>query len=139
MQEACVFDLNQPMWYKTSMKMLLAILSLVFLLAVPPLEANSETNFGGIGIDGIPLPDAQIRIGQLVNGGPAQVAGLRVGDIITHIDGKATRGSDFRTMVNKRLRGIAGSQVVLKIKRVGEEKLLTFTLIRRQIVVTPPP
>ena len=121
------------------MKTLLAIMSLVLLLAVPLLAANSETNFGGVGIDGIPLPNAQIRIRQLVNGGPAQLAGLRVGDIITHIDGKATLGSDFRTMVNKRLRGIAGSQVVLKIKREGDERLHTFTLIRRQIVVTPTP
>lgn len=121
------------------MKTLLAILSLVFLLAVPQLEANSETNFGGVGIDGIPLPDGQIRIGQLVNGGPAQVAGIHVGDIITHIDGKATRGSDFRTMVNKRLRGIAGTQVVLRIKRADEEKLLTFKLVRRQLAVTTQP
>ena len=117
---------------------MLAIFSLVFLLVVPLLAANSETNFGGVGIDGIPLPNAQIRIGQLVNGGPAQVAGIRVGDIITHIDGKATQGSDFRTMVNKRLRGIAGSRVVLKIKREGEEKLITFSLIRRQMVVALP-
>lgn len=133
-----MFDLNEPMWYITNMKTLLAILSLVFLLNVPPLEANSETNFGGVGIDGIPLSDGQIRIGQLVNGGPAQAAGIHVSDIITHIDGKATRGSDFRTMVNKRLRGVAGTQVVLKIKRAGEE-LHTFTLIRRQIAVTPKP
>jgi len=120
------------------MKTVLIILLLVFLLAVPLLAVNSETNFGGVGIDGIPLPGGQIRIGQLVNGGPAQAAGIRVGDIITHIDGKATLGSDFQTMVNKRLRGIAGSQVVLKIRREGEERLLTFTLKRRQIVVTPP-
>ena len=134
-----MFDLNGSIWYITGMKTLLTIWSLLFLLAVPPLEANSEKNFGGLGIDGILLPNAQIRVGQLVNGGPAQMAGIRVGDIITHIDGKATQGSDFRTMVNKRLRGIAGSQIVLKIKREGEDKLHTFTLIRRQIVVTPTP
>lgn len=114
-------------------------MSLVFLLSALPLGANTETNFGGIGIDGIQLPDGQIRIGQLVNGGPAQLAGLRVGDVITHIDGKATSGSDFKTMVNKRLRGVAGSRVVLRIKRAGEEKLHVVTLIRRQIVVTPRP
>lgn len=134
-----MFDLNGPVWYISIMKTLLATLSLVFLLAVPQLEANSETNFGGVGIDGIPLPDSQIRIGQLLNGGPAQAAGIRVGDIITHIDGKATLGSDFRTMVNKRLRGIAGTQVVLRIKRAGEEKLLTFKLVRRQLAVTTQP
>lgn len=119
------------------MKTLFAIFLL--LLSVQPLEANSEKNFGGVGIDGIPLANAQIKVGQLVSGGPAQVAGIQVGDVITHIDGKATQGSDFRIMVNKRLRGVAGSQVVLKIKRDGEEKLRTFKLIRRQIIIPPSP
>lgn len=126
-----------PVWYITTMKYLLVTLSLVFLLATPIMAANSESNFGGVGIDGTPLSGGQIRVVQLVNGGPAHVAGIRVNDIITHIDGKATLGSDFRAMVNKRLRGIAGSQVVLRIKRAGEEKLLTYTLVRRQIAVTP--
>lgn len=91
-----------------------------------------------MGIDGVALPDGQIRVGQLVAGGPAQQAGLRIGDIITHIDGKATRGSDFASMVQRRLRGLAGTPVVLKVQRAGEPKTLSFTLLRRQLVVTPP-
>lgn len=119
------------------MKTLAAIISCMCLLAMPVRAANSEKSFGGVGIDGMPLPDGQIRIGQLVRGGPAHLAGIRIGDIITHIDGKATLGSDFRTMVQKRLRGVAGTPVVLKIKREGEEKPLTFTLTRRQLAVNP--
>jgi C-terminal processing protease CtpA/Prc len=102
------------------------------------LAANSERNFGGCGIDGVALPDGQIRVGQIVSGSPAHLAGIRIGDIITHIDGKATLGSDFRAMVQKRLRGVAGTPVVLKIRRDGEDKLLTFSLTRRQIAVTQP-
>jgi C-terminal processing protease CtpA/Prc len=115
------------------MKLLLVMVSYILLLAAPAMAANSERNFGGVGIDGIPLPGGQIRVRQLVAGAPAHLAGVRIGDIITHIDGKATLGSDFQAMVQKRLRGIAGTPVVLKIKREGEEKPLTFTLIRRQI------
>lgn len=114
-------------------KNLLLILSCLFSLAMPAMAANSEVNFGGVGVDGIQLPNGQIRVVQLVNGGPAQLAGIRIGDTITQIDGKATLGSDFRTMVLKRLRGIAGTPVVLRIRREGEEKPLTFTLTRRQI------
>jgi C-terminal processing protease CtpA/Prc len=117
------------------MKILLIMATCLSLLAAPALAANSESNFGGVGIDGILLPDGQIRVGQLVSGGPGHLAGIRIGDIITHIDGKATLGSDFRTMVQKRLRGVAGTPVVLKIKREGEEKLLTFKLIRRQLAM----
>lgn len=110
----------------------------VCLLPAAVVTANSEKNFGGVGIDGVALPNGQIRVGQLVSGGPAHLAGIRVGDIITHIDGKATLGSDFRTMVQKRLRGVAGTPVVLKIRRKGEEKPLTFTLTRRQLNVIQP-
>lgn len=121
-----------------AMRTLLLMMTTVGVLAASALAANSEKNFGGCGIDGVALPDGQIRVRQLVNSGPAHLAGIRIGDIITHIDGKATKGSDFRTMVRTRLRGVAGTPVVLRIKRAGEEKLLTFTLTRRQIVVTRP-
>lgn len=121
----------------TNMKFLRVILVVIGLWAVTALAANTESNFGGVGIDGVPLPNGQIRVVQLVAGGPAQLAGIRIGDTITHIDGKATQGSDFRTMVHKRLRGIVGTPVVLKIRREGSEKLLTFTLRRRQITMNP--
>ncbi|MBI2353535.1 MAG: PDZ domain-containing protein [Deltaproteobacteria bacterium] len=120
------------------MKILLITASIICLQAVPALAANSENNFGGVGIDGVPLPDGRIRVVQLVKGGPAHLADVRVGDIITHIDGKATGGSDFRHMVQKRLRGVAGTPVMLKIKREGGENPLTITLTRRQIALTPP-
>ena len=120
------------------MRALFLMITMVCVLAASALAANSEKNFGGVGIDGVALPDGQIRVRQLVNGGPAHLAGIRIGDIITRIDGKATKGSDFRTMVQKRLRGVAGTPVVLRIKRAGEAKLLTFTLTRRQIVIARP-
>ena len=119
------------------MKIMLVML-FVAMTALPALAANSEKNFGGVGIDGVAAPDGQITVRQLVAGGPAHVAGIRVGDVITHIDGKPTRGSDFRQMVYKRLRGIAGTPVALKVRREGEEKALTFILQRQQLVVTAP-
>ena len=125
------------LWYIKAMKTLLVVLFVV-VTALPAVAANSEKNFGGVGIDGVAAPDGQITVRQLVAGGPAHVAGIRVGDVITHIDGKPTRGSDFREMVYKRLRGIAGTPIVLKIRRTGEEKTLTFTLQRQQLVVTAP-
>jgi len=119
------------------MKTVLAML-FVALAVLPAWAANNEKNFGGVGIDGVPAPDGQITVRQLVTGGPAHLAGIRVGDVITCIDGKPTRGSDFRQMVHKRLRGVAGTPVVLKVRRPGEEKELTFTLQRQQLVVNAP-
>ncbi len=97
--------------------------------------AASGSNFGGIGIDGVPWADGQIVVRQLVTGGPAQQAGIKSGDVITHIDGKPTKGTDFKKMVDYRLRGRAGTPVTLKIHRPGETKARTFTLVRRQLVI----
>ncbi|KAB0670364.1 PDZ domain-containing protein [Oryzomonas sagensis] len=119
------------------MKTVLVML-FVAMMALSAAAANGEKNFGGVGIDGVAAPDGQITVRQLVAGGPAHVAGIKVGDVITHIDGKPTRGSDFRQMVHKRLRGRAGTPVVLKVRREGVEKPLTFTMQRQQLVVTTP-
>ncbi|GAB4299722.1 MAG: hypothetical protein Fur0034_11650 [Desulfuromonadia bacterium] len=108
------------------------------VLATTTPAANSERNFGGIGIDGVPRADGEIEVRQLVAGGPAAVAGIEKGDVITHIDGKRTRGSDFRQMVDRRLRGRAGTPVEITIYRPKDKSRRKFTLIRRQLVISPP-
>lgn len=117
------------------MRRVLVVLMLL-ISALPVRAASSEKNFAGVGIDGRQLADGQIRVEQIVAAGPAHLAGIRAGDIITHIDGVATRGGRFQELVQKRLRGAAGSKVVLRIQRKGSDKPLTFTLTRRQLVVT---
>lgn len=106
------------------------------LLVTAASAANSARNFGGIGIDGAPWANGQIVVRQMVTGGPAHQAGLLVGDIITHIDGKPTEGSDFLQMVEHRLRGVAGTKIMLKVYRPSNGKKLTFNLTRRQLVLT---
>jgi C-terminal processing protease CtpA/Prc len=101
--------------------------------------ANTPRDFGGVGIDGVPWADGRIAVKQLVTGGPAQLAGIRVGDIITHIDGKPTRGSDFRKMVDHRLRGRTGTTVQINIIRPGETKPRVFILTRRQLKIPAQP
>jgi len=112
------------------MRMFLLILLAALFLTGSGWGANT---FGGVGIDGVPRADGSIAVKQLVLGGPAQLAGVRAGDIITHIDGKSTIGSDFQEMVQHRLRGHAGTLVTLKLRRPGSAKPLTFNLTRRQL------
>ena len=118
---------------------ILVVSLLMLLLASPALAANSAKKFGGIGIDGAPWADGRIVVKQLVAGGPAHLAGIKAGDIITHIDGKPTEGSDFKEMVDHRLRGVDGSPVTIVIHRPGSTKPLTFNLTRRQLVIAPKP
>lgn len=114
------------------MKLLIILIAL--LVASPATAANSSRNFGGVGIDGAPWADGRIVVKQLVTGGPAALAGIRIGDIITHVDGKPTEGSDFKKMV-ERMRGRSGTPVEVVVRRKGVAKLLKFTLIRRQLVI----
>ena len=114
---------------------ILIITSLLVTLAVTARAGNSSRNFGGVGIDGVPLADGRIEVRQLVAGGPAHLAGIKPGDIITSIDSKQTQGSDFKDMVDHRLRGRAGTKVLIIVQRPGQENPLRFNLVRKQLVI----
>jgi C-terminal processing protease CtpA/Prc len=117
------------------MKTLLTLL-IALLLTGPVWAAKSTVSFAGVGIDGIPRADGSIVVKQLVQGGPAQLAGIQAGDIIIKIDGTSTLGSDFKDVVEHRLRGRAGTQVEIKLRRPGNPKVLSFKLVRRQMTVS---
>jgi len=117
------------------MRKILSILLSLLLLAAPGFGGNSSREFGGVGIDGVPRKDGSIVVRQLVLGGPAQLAGVRAGDVITRIDGKTTFGSDFKDMVEHRLRGRAGTSVMIQVRRPGNAQTLTFNLVRRQLEI----
>lgn len=118
------------------MRALFILLISVLLLAGPGWGAEPPGGFGGVGIDGVPRADGTIVVKQLVLGGPAHLAGVKAGDIITQIDGTATEGKDFKFLVERRLRGRAGTPVLLKVKRPGNPKPLVFKMVRRQLA--PP-
>ena len=118
------------------MKILFTMLLGVVLLAAPASGAKPAGDFGGVGIDGVPRADGTILVQQLVLGGPAHLAGIRAGDIIVQVDGTPTLGSDFKFIVERRLRGRAGTEVTVRVRRPGNPKTLGFRLIRRQLAVT---
>lgn len=83
---------------------------------VPYLNRNIETNQG-------------IYVATVNAGGPAQKAGLRVGDIIITVD-----GNEFSKMTQLReyiYTKIPGNQLELKILRNNQESLVTVTLGRK--------
>lgn len=102
-----------------------------WLFFVPVATAgNGQLTFGGVGIDGVPLPNGQIEVRQLVYGGPAHRAGVKIGDIICLVDKVPTQGSNFHHIVETRFKGRAGTFVLLTVQRKGTPALLHFRIRR---------
>jgi C-terminal processing protease CtpA/Prc len=67
-----------------------------------------------------------LRVIQVPPGGAADLAGIRVDDVIIAIDGTSVRELDYQTIV-ERLRGPAGSTVRLDVFRDAEVDSVVVT------------
>lgn len=65
---------------------------------------------------------------------PAVKAGVRAGDIIQAVDGKATKGLSLDKVV-RRIKGKKGTKVTLLIKRTGIPKSFEIKVVRDKIVM----
>jgi len=87
--------------------------------------------FAGIGAS-VQQKSDQIVIASILPGTPAEKNGLKVGDVITAVDGQSSKGWTADTAVNK-IRGTANTQVQIQVNRNGQT--LTFNLTRQEINV----
>lgn len=93
--------------------------------------------YGGIG-SLIGQRDGQVIISDPYEGMPAQLAGLKAGDILIEIDGKKLKGLKV-SEVSDLLKGVPGTSFSLKVKRPGEKKSLSFNITRNKIQINPVP
>ncbi len=118
------------------------------------VQEGMEGHFAGVGISlaihfgddgkpeldskGIPMPkhdkDGNMIVAKLVEGGPAQKAGLKDNDVILTADGKSLAGMNTDE-VKTRMRGPVGTSVTLRISRDGIERTI---VIKRDNVEVPP-
>jgi carboxyl-terminal processing protease len=98
------------------------------------LQADTRGEYVGVGIS-IRMDEALgVLVQEVFEGGPASDAGVRVGDILTTINGEATTGFNSDDVIN-RLRGQRGETVVVGIARTenGATTTLSIELIRDTI------
>lgn len=95
------------------------------------LSSMEDTSLVGIGVVSIAGTDG-MTITSVLEGSPAQAAGLRDGDRIVAVDGRSTLGVDA-ALVSSWIQGEAGTQVTVTYQR-GEETH-TATLTRSAITV----
>lgn len=112
----------------------------------PYTEYYSEENIGdlqflttgeyaGVGAI-ISYKDGGVIINEPYEGLPADKAGLKAGDRILEIDGEDVRSASVREVSNM-LKGTPGTTLQLLIKRPGEEKERTVTVVREKIEMDP--
>ena len=93
----------------------------------------SKGKYGGVGIQ-LSYRNEQMIVIAPMDGGPAQTAGILSGDIILKVDDALVKDMTFNDAAAK-IRGLKGSEVVLRIKRYGEDDPIDFKLIRSDIKV----
>lgn len=101
-----------------------------------PREAQNfrirmEGEYGGVGLEVIPR-EGWVTVVTPLPGGPGMRAGIRTGDQVVEVNGESVEGWEPERVVNA-LRGPAGTEVSLKVRRPGIEDPLPFTLTREVI------
>jgi len=79
---------------------------------------QTKGEFGGLGIE-VTMEDGFVKVVSPIEDTPAATAGLRSGDLITHVDSESIQGKTLRQAV-RQMRGAPGTAILLKIRRKGQ-------------------
>src|SRR5262249_43768525 len=71
------------------------------------------------------------RMNAVIEGGPADRAGVKPDDLIEQIEGVDTKGMSMRDAID-RLRGDEGTSVTIKVRQAGSPTPRTYTIVRGQ-------
>jgi hypothetical protein len=90
-----------------------------------------ESELAGIGAVLAPSPEGVV-ISSVIQGGPAESAGLRIGDVVARIEGADALGLPLSDCM-QRLRGPEGSRVLVGVKR--DQRIIDMMITRQLIVL----
>ena len=91
-------------------------------------------SYVGVGVRLDPATPFGVFVDELVEGGSAEAAGLKLGDQIIEVDGLDISGMPY-TIAGQYLRGREGTTAEVKVLRPGEAGLLKFSLRRTGLYV----
>src|SRR6516225_9256659 len=94
------------------------------------MKVQTRGEFGGLGIE-VSMENGLVKVVSPIDDTPAARAGLKPGDLITHLDGDPVQGLTLPEAVEK-MRGPVSSEIKLTIRREGREpfdvKLIRATI-----------
>ncbi|MCB2088224.1 MAG: S41 family peptidase [Sphingomonadaceae bacterium] len=99
------------------------------------LETMIDGNYSGLGLS-VGMEDGAVKVISPFRGSPAEQAGMKAGDYITHLDGKLIYGSDLDEAVSQ-MRGPAGTSIRLTVFRPGRDEPFDVTVTRGVIELEP--
>ena len=99
------------------------------------LNTMIDGNYSGLGLS-VVMDDGAVKVVSPMRGSPAEKAGVKAGDFITHLDGKLIYGGELDDAVAK-MRGVAGTDIRLTVFRAGREEPFDITVTRGVIELEP--
>jgi carboxyl-terminal processing protease len=99
------------------------------------LKTQTEGSYGGLGLT-VTIDDGAVKVIAPTKGSPADKAGVKAGDFITHLDGKLIYGGSLDDAVDQ-MRGPAGTKIRLTLYRPGRDDPIDVTIVRQVIELQP--
>jgi carboxyl-terminal processing protease len=96
------------------------------------IRLSTMGSYPGVGIE-VVAEDSAVKVLRPIEGSPADHAGMQAGDLIVKID-NVDVGADLAGAIS-RMRGPAGSTVVLTVRRPASGELMDFSLRRAKVDV----
>lgn len=97
------------------------------------MQVQTKGEFGGLGIE-VTMENRLVKVVSPIDDTPAYHAGIKAGDLITHLDGKQVLGLTLSEAVES-MRGPVGTDIVLTVRREGVDKPLEVTITRAIIKI----
>ena len=92
----------------------------------------STGEYGGIGITIKEKWDGKFIIADILEGGPAEGAGLQIGDELISIKGRGIEKEGI-DLISNQIKGTSGTEVEIGILKMGEQSPSTVKLVREKI------
>ena len=97
------------------------------------MQEQTRGEFGGLGIE-VSMENGFVKVIAPIEDTPAFRAGIKPGDLITHLDGESVLGLTLNDAVEK-MRGPVNTDITITVSRLGIEEPFDVTIKRAKIKV----